>query len=172
MNGRRTTTGVESAAGGSIEANESGILGANVNLKAGGDIKGLVVANQDLSIIANQNVAVTALGGGNVSVSAGGNFSGTAVGGGAVDVSGLSVSGTVLSTHGTTSTSGDNSGTKTSAFAGVAAPVAKQTTTDNEKPLAVAEKDVSEDPEQKKKKPIQLARTVGRVTVILPANKP
>ena len=163
---------VDLDAGRNIEANESGILGANVNLKAGGDIKGLVVANQNLSIIANQNVAVTALGGGSVSISAGGNFSGTAVGGGAVDVSGLSVSGTVLSTHGTTSTSGDNSGTKTSAFAGVAAPVAKQTTTDNEKPLAVAQKDVSEDPEQKKKKPIQLARTVGRVTVILPATKP
>lgn len=163
---------VDLDAGGSIEANESGVLGANVNLKAGGDIKGLVVANQDLSIIANQNVSVTALGGGNVSVSAGGSFSGTAVGGAAVDVSGLSISGTVLSTHGTTSTSGDSSGTKTSAFAGVAAPVAKQTTTDNEKPLAVAQKDVSEDPEQKKKKPIQLARTVGRVTVILPVNKP
>lgn len=156
-------------AGRNIEANESGILGANVELKAGGDIKGLVVANRDISIQANQNVAVTALGGGNVSVSAGGNFSGTAVGGGSVDVSGLSVSGTVLSTSGNVATGGDASAASTSTFAGVAAPAAKPTTTENEKPLAVAQKDETEDSEQRKRKPIQLARSTGRVTVILPA---
>jgi filamentous hemagglutinin family protein len=155
-------------AGRNIEANESGILGANVDLKAGGDIKGLVVANRDISIQANQNVAVTALGGGNVSVSAGGSFSGTAVGGGSVDVSGLSVSGTILSTSGSVSTGGDASSAQTSAFAGVAAPVAKQTTTESEKPLALAQKDDSESADEKKRKPIQLARSVGRVTVILP----
>ena len=158
-------------AGGSIEANQSGILGANVSLKAVGDIKGLVVANRDISIQANQNVAVTALGGGNVTVNAGGSFSGTAVGGGAVDVSGLSVSGTVLSTSGNVATSGDSGAAQTSTFANVAAPVARQTTTESEKPLALAQQEATVDPDQKKK-PIQLARYVGRVTVILPAKQP
>jgi hypothetical protein len=153
---------------GSILANNSGILGANVRLKAAQDITGLVVANQDISVKANNNVSITALGGGNVSVNAGGNFSGTAVGGGAVDVSGLAISGTVFSAQGATSVSGDASNAKTSAFAGVAAPVASKATTDNDKPLAAVPKDDQEDPEQKKKKPIQLARTVSRVTVILP----
>ena len=161
---------LELDAGGSIYANQSGILGANVKLKAGGSIQGLVVANQNVAIEASQNVSVTALGGGKVSVSAGEAVSGTIVSGKGSDVSGVSVSATVVAATGGATTSGDSSGASVGGgFTGVAsAAPAHQTTTEADKPAMVVKRDVEEDPEKKKKKTIQLTRTVGRVTVILP----
>ena len=73
------------------------MIGNNVSLKANGAIKGLVVAQKDISISAQQNVTVTAIGSGNVNVSSGGTISGTIVGVGNVSVSGASVDAAMLS---------------------------------------------------------------------------
>jgi len=150
-------------ANGSIEANQSGILGGNVSLKAGEGIEGLVVAQGDLGINAQQNVNVTALAGGVASVSGGGNVTGSIVGGGGAAVTGGGeVSASVISAGG--------SGGSGNAFASVAAPVAQQTTTESEKKAVTATD--TEDEEEKKRRaaakaPV-LAKTAGRVTVILP----
>src|SRR6266849_3314480 len=153
-------------AGRNIEANQSGVLGANVKLHAIGDITGLVVANQTVNIGALGNVSVSALGGGAVTVS-GATVSGNIVGGGNVTVSG-DVNAQVISVGGT-ATGGNAAG----AFSGVAAPVAQQTTTEAEKKV-VAKATDTEDEEEKKKRaakgPVR-SKTTGRVTVILP-NKP
>ncbi len=154
-------------AGRNIEANQSGVLGANVKLHAIGDITGLVVANQTVNIGAAGNVSVSALGGGAVTVS-GATVSGNIVGGGNVSVSGSEVSASVISVGGTAS-----GGNAAGAFSGVAAPVAQQTTTDAEKKVVAKATDTEDDEEKNKraaKGPV-LSKTTGRVTVILP-NKP
>jgi hypothetical protein len=157
-----------------IVAGQSGVLGANVKLKAGRDIKGLIVANNDLDIKAQQNVNVTALAAGNANVSGGGTVSGSVVAQGNVTVAGDTVSAAVISTGGSTSTSGDSSGAKVGAFAAVAAPTAQQTTQDAAKTVA-AKATEEEDEEEKKKRAAAkgptLVKTVGRVTVILPDQK-
>jgi hypothetical protein len=153
-------------AGRNIEANQSGVLGANVKLHAIGNITGLVVANQTVNIGALGNVSVSALGGGAVTVS-GATVSGSIIGGGNVTVSG-DVNAQVISVGGT-ATGGNAAG----AFSGVAAPVAQQTTTDAEKKVVAKATDTEDDEEKKKraaKGPV-LSKTTGRVTVILP-NKP
>ena len=150
-------------AGRNIEANESGVLGANVILHAKGDITGLIVANQNINIDAGNKVNVSALGGGAVNVS-GATVSGSIIGGGNVSVSG-DVNAQVISVGGTAT--GGNAG---GAFSGVAAPVAQQTTTEAEKKVAAKATD-NEDEEEKKKRAAKapvLSKTTGRVTVILP----
>lgn len=155
-------------AGGNIEANQSGVLGANVSLKAAGNISGLVVANQNLNIDAVKNVSVTALASGGVTVKSGESVSGTIVGGGNVSVAGGDVSASIISTGG--NASANDSATKANAFHNVAAPAAQQSAPDAEKTVADAKPKVDESDDQKKrdsKKPA-LARSTGRVTVILP----
>ena len=153
-------------AGGSIHAGQSGVLGGNVSLKAGGDIDGVVVANQNVVIDASKNVSVTALAGGTASVSAGDKVSGSIVSGGSSSVGGATVDASVISTGGTTS--GDTGGGKGNAFSSVAAPVAAKTTESADKTVAKATEEKSDEDELKKKKPVQLAKRVSRVTVILP----
>jgi hypothetical protein len=150
-------------ANGSIKANQSGILGGNVKLTAGEGIEGLVVAQGDLGINAQQNVNVTALAGGNASVTGGGTVSGSIVAGSGATVSGASgVSADVISTGGSSGAG--------NAFKDVAAPVATQTTTESEK-KAIVKTDDEEEAEKKRRAaaaaPV-LAKTSGRVTVILP----
>jgi len=154
-------------AGRDIIANRSGVLGANISLKAGRDIVGLIVGSENVNLDAVHNVAANVLGGGNVDVH-GQSVSGSIVGGGAVGVSGSEISATVVSTSGNATTQGNLTGS-VGGFANAAAPVAQQTTTETEK-KNVAKTD-DEDDEQKKKRaatgPV-LAKTTGRVTVILP----
>ena len=72
----QTGVKVDLDAGRDIRATQSGVLGGNVSLKAGGSIEGLIVANQNIIIDAAKNFSGTALGGGAVSVNAGGNVAG------------------------------------------------------------------------------------------------
>ena len=154
---------------GNIEAKNSGIIGGNVNLKADGDITGLVVAKQDINIDSKGNVSVTALAQGNASVSGASISGSTIVGGESVSASAASISDSAL-VSGSVSSSGTQSGVQ-SGVGTTAAATATKVSDDAEKTVASTKKDDEEEDPKKKKKPIQLARTSGRVTVILP-NQP
>jgi hypothetical protein len=164
---------VSLSAGGSILASQSGILGRDVSLKAGGDIQGIIVAARNVVIDALGGVAVTALAGGSASVSSGSGVSGLIAGAGNVSVSGSEINASVISTGGSTSTSGNASGASVGAFASVAAPAAAKTVESGDKTVAPQTLAMAGDEEDQKKRtgkaPV-LVHNVGRVTVILPQN--
>ncbi len=156
---------VNVAAGKDINASGSGIIGNNIQLKAGGDINGLVIGSQSVDINSQHNVDVTAVSGGGVNISASGSVGGTIIGGGDVSVSGDSIDASVMG--GTVSAKGDTSG----ASLGVpASNIAKDNsqTADNANNVAGKEGKESDDDSAKKKKSIALAQKVSRVTVFLP----
>ena len=165
----RTSSSVTLDAGRNIEANQSGILGANVNLKAQGNIQGLVVANQNLNIDAARSVSVTALASGGVTIKSGESVSGTVIGGGNVSVSGSDISASVISTGG--SAAANDSASRANAFQNVAAPAAQQTAPLASKTVAENKPELTEEDEKKKARKPVLARSTGRVTVILPNRK-
>jgi hypothetical protein len=176
LNRVKSAASISLTAGGNIDATGSGVIGNNVSLKADGTIKGLVVAQKDITISAQQNVAVTAIGSGSVNVSSGGTVSGTIVGVGNVSVSGASVDAAMLS-QGNVSANSANVGSSSVFTSANAAGATSQSTAANSeqqvKKTVVANADSSNDEEQLKKKrapdagPV-INRRVGRVTVILP----
>lgn len=154
---------------GNIDASGSGVIGSSVKLEATGDIKGLVFARGNLDIDAKNNVNVTALAGGNASVSAGETISGTIVGIGSVSASGTSVDASLLSQN--VSASGDVSAAQQGFAQGTAAASASQSLANDDKAREAAAEKKSDEDELTKKRPSgpRLAKTSGRVTVILPA---
>ena len=158
---------VDLIAGRDIDAGQSGVVGNNVNIHAGRDVTGQVVASGNANITAVQNVNVTAIAAGTATVS-GDKVTGSVISGGDANVSGKSGNdASVISTKGAENSTGGSGTGKVGAFTGAAAPVATKTTEDADKTVAKTA-DKTDDDESKKKKPIQLAKTVGRVTVILP----
>lgn len=153
---------------GNIDASGSGVIGSTVKLDASGDIQGLVFARDGLDITANQSVTVTALAGGNASVSAGDTISGTIIGVGSVTASGASVDAALLSQNITAS--GDVSSSQVGFAQGAAASSTSQSVQPDETAKEAASgKNSSEDDElPKKRSGPRLAKTTGRVTVILP----
>lgn len=153
---------------GNIDASGSGVIGSTVKLEASGDIKGLVFARGNLDIDANQNVSVTALAGGNAAVSAGETISGTIVGVGSVSASGATVDAALLSQN--VSASGDVSAAQQGFAQGnSAASTSQSLASDDKAKEATTEKKSDEDELAKKRQPgPRLAKTTGRVTVILP----
>jgi filamentous hemagglutinin family protein len=152
------------SAGQDINASGSGIIGSNIRLQALGNITGVIVGSQGISIDSQHNVDVTAISGGGVDVSAGGSITGTIVGGGSVNVSGEAVDAAVLGSS--VSASGDTTG----ASLGVpTSNVAKDTppAADNASEVTAKTGNSEEDP-LRKKKGIVLAQKVSRVTVLLP----
>jgi filamentous hemagglutinin family protein len=159
-------------AGRDIIADQSGVLGANAYLKAGRDIKGLVVSVQNSFVDAARNAVVSVLAGKDANVNAGGSLGGLVVGGGNVSASAKdAVTATLVASAGSLTASGDTS----SAKMGIAAaagnvPTVTRTTTEAEQKPASAE-ETEEEKEMKRRlaeAKAALARTVGRVTVILP----
>ncbi len=154
---------------GSIVATGSGVIGAKVDLDATGDITGLVVAQGDLKIQAQQNVSVTAIGQGAVSVKTdSGSVSGTIVGAGSVNVAGGSINATVVTGPGQANVSGSVTGTGTTQAAAPTANTASQAiaraaTDPKDEPVAK-----QDDEEKKKDKPLLTKKRNSRVTVILP----
>ena len=151
---------------GNIDATGSGVIGANVNLNASGNITGFIVAQHNLNVTASQNVNVTAVAAGDASVTAGGGISGTIVGIGSVTASGASVDASLLSQN--VSASGNTSGAQMG-FAQASAAGATSQSAQSETPDAVktvASND-SGDADDKKRKRQTLTRQ-SRVTVVLP----
>ena len=154
---------------GSILASGSGVIGDQVNLKATGDITGLVVAKGDLSIAAAQNVNVIAIGQGTVNVkSDSGNVTGTIVGVGGVTVAGANIAANVVAGPGQANVSGNVTGTGgAQAAAPMASTAAQATTSDAQSTATEAGQSGKDDELNKRNKPL-LAKHVSRVTVILP----
>jgi filamentous hemagglutinin family protein len=154
---------------GNIDASGSGVIGSNVKIEATGDIKGVIFARQNLDLKAQENVNVTALAGGNADVGGGGTISGTIIGVGSANVSGASVDAAILSQN--ISTSGDASAAVTGFAEGTAAASTSQGMQAEDQAKVAATARATEEDDDKKRKPRDLpvlARTVGRVTVILP----
>jgi len=151
---------------GNIIAGNSGVIGGNVKLDATGDIEGVVVAQGNLDIKSTRDVNVTALAGGNATINASGTVSGIVVAAGGLDASGASIDAALFSSNvnassGTGSVPTADAGTGPSAAAQAAAA-----TTDKEAQGKEEEKD--DDKKKKKGGLPTLARSQGRVTVILP----
>jgi filamentous hemagglutinin family protein len=176
VNGNSTVTleaGSKDAAGnvlyvGNIDASDSGIIGNNVKLDATGNITGLVFAFNNINLNAVQSVNVTALAEGSVNVTAGGTVSGTIIGIGSVNASGSSVDAALLSANITTS--GALNSSQVGFNAGTAANNATQNAQNDEatKAVAAVRNNQDDDDEKKKRTTPRLAKTSGRVTVILP----
>jgi hypothetical protein len=156
---------------GNIDASGSGVIGNSVRLEASGDIKGLVFARNNLDIDAKQNVAVTALAVGSANVSAGDAISGTIIGVGSVNASGSSVDASLLSQNVTAS--GDVTSSQVGfAQANAAAATSQGLQADESAKDAASGEKKEEDEDLKKNRPgPRIARTTGRVTVILPEKK-
>lgn len=154
---------------GNIDASGSGVIGSNVKLDATGNIKGVVFARENLELRAKENVSVTALAGVSADVGAGGNISGTIIGGGSVTATGVSVDAALLSQN--VSASGDVGSSQVGFSQGAAAASTSQGMSSEAQARTAATakpSDGDEDPKRRTNNLPVLARTVGRVTVILP----
>jgi filamentous hemagglutinin family protein len=151
-------------AGHDITATGSGVLGYNIQLKAGGDITGLIFGSQSVKINSQNNVNVTVVSGGNVDINASGAVSGTVISGGSLDVSGGSITAALIAES--VSASGDTSG----ANMGIPQNVAKDNaeTADDASTVASKTDDQGDEETKKKGKGIALAQKTGRVTIVLP----
>lgn len=157
---------VKLTAGRNIDASNSGVIGGNVSLAAEGDIKGLIIASENININAQQNVSVTAVAQGGVNISASGNVSGAVIGGSGVSVSGGSISAALVSQN--VSTSGDASAASIGTPQVAAAKSDSKLADSGEKAATESKpRALEEDKDAKKRKPA-LTRRTGRVTVILP----
>ena len=157
---------------GSIDTRGSGVIGSNVKLEATGNISGLVFARDSIDLEAQRSVNVTALAQGGVTVSAGGTVSGTLIGVGSVNASGANVEASLLSQNVTAS--GDVTSSQVGFSSGTAAAGASQGLQSEEtrrNPAAPDRESVEESDTLKRLVTTpKLKRTVGRVTVILPAS--
>lgn len=155
---------IELDAGKDISAGDSGVIGSDIRVKAGGNITGLFVGSGTVDINAGQNFSGTVIGSTTVSLSAGGSVSGSILGGESVAVSGEQITASLIS--GSVTATGDTSG------ASMGIPQSNVTqqnaqVADNASSLK-AKTDDSELDDLKKKREIKLAQKVGRVTVLLP----
>jgi filamentous hemagglutinin family protein len=154
--------------GRNIDANNSGVIGQNVNLQATGNITGLIFAQNNLNISAQENVNVTALAGGPANVSANNSLTGTIIAGGGINAGGGTVDASLLS-EGTSNAGGDSSGAQKGFTQGTAGDSTSQGLANDESTKPSASSDTTDADSKKKGKQIGLAQKVSRVTVILPA---
>ncbi len=145
-------------AGQDINAANSGVIGYNLNLKAGGSINGLFIGAGNVNVNSGQNFSGTLIGSGSVTVSAGGSISGSIVGGGDISASGSTITASLISSS--VSASGNTTGAAEGIpTAGVIKEVAPQPS-----PQAANPDDLISDWLKKKKKTL----LTGQVTVVLP----
>jgi filamentous hemagglutinin family protein len=152
--------------GRNINVNGSGIIASNAKLLATGDINGLIFARNNLDVIAQHTVDVTALAIGNANVS-GEQVVGTIVGVGGVNVSGDSITAALISANVSGATSGQSGlGQGTAANA-----TAQAASSDNSAKTSVADTTATDDDGKKKGKTAPTVQKTGRVTVLLPPKK-
>jgi filamentous hemagglutinin family protein len=154
---------------GNINTSGSGVVGSTVKLDATGDINGVVFARNNADINASLNANVTVLSEGTASVNAGGNLSGIIISVGNLSASsGGSIDASLLSQNISpgVQTSGQKGFTQ-----GAAANAASTGLANDQTTKAAESSDENPNDQNKKGKPIALARKVSRVTVILPPKK-
>ena len=149
-----------------IDASGSGVLASNAKLEASGNIIGLIFAFNNIDIIAQQNVNVTALGGQNVNVSSSaGTITGTLIGGAGVNASGSSVDASLISANVSGATSGQSGLGQGTAANGTAQAASSD---DSAKTAVAATQTEDDDTKKKKDREAVLVQKTGRVTVLLP----
>lgn len=154
---------------GNIDLGNSGVIGVTVNLKASGDIRGLVISRENSSVDAGQNFSGTVLSGGTANLAAGGSVSGTIIGVGGVNASGVGgVSAALLGQNVSVNGGTAQSTLGTTASATGTSQAAAQQSSDNGQQVASNTAGDDDDEKKKKKGPAQLLRRVKRVTIILP----
>jgi len=162
FNGKHdSSTFISLDAGKDINAANSGVIGYNLKLKAGGSINGLFIGAGNVSVSAGQNFGGTLIGSGSVTVNAGGTISGSIVGGGDISASGGTITATLISSS--VSASGNTAGAAEGLPTG---GIAKEVLPDNTSSSA-NNADQSTDDWRKKKK-ATLGQPAGQVTVVLP----
>jgi filamentous hemagglutinin family protein len=154
-------------AGQDINAFGSGIIGANLHINAGGSVNGILVSTGEIDVAAAVNANVTAFARGDVTINASGTVSGTVITSGSANVTGESITASLISQSVTTS------GNSTTSTIGVPqSNVAKEDAkvADDASTSVVKSDDTAGDDDNKKKKNknITLAQRAGRVTVIMP----
>ena len=154
---------------GSIDVAGGGVIGANVSLKATGDIKGAVVARNHLDISALQNVSVAAFSGGDATVSAGERVSGTLIGMDGLNVSGVTIDAALLSQN------INASGNVASSQVGFAPITVASSASQSEAPVAAAKgaamlgnSECGDEPHRKAQGGNPQLASSGRVTVLPP----
>ena len=156
-------------AGKDINATGSGIIGANLQLTAGGSVNGVLVSTGEINVAAAVNANVTAFAKGDVSISATGDVTGTVMTAGSASVSGESITAALISQSVATS------GSTTGAAIGVPqsnVPKEDSKVADDASTMAAMSNEIDSDDDKKKNnKTITLAQRSGRVTVILPGKK-
>ena len=152
---------------GNIDAAGSGVIGVNTILNAAGNISGLVIAQGNSTINAAANISGNFIAGGNLGFSGGGTVTGIAIAGGAINVGSGSFQGVALAQN--VSGGGAQTALATAATATSTSQTAAAQQSDSQKAQTADAPATSDDDQKKKaaKLPV-LARTVGRVTVILP----
>ncbi len=152
---------------GNINLGESGAIGGTVDLKATGDIIGLVISRQNSTVNAGQNFSGTVLSGGSANVSGGGTVSGVIVGVTGATVSGAGgVSANVISQNANVGGVAQNTLGATASATSTSQAAAQQSSNDARQ--QVASNNGGDDDDKKKKKSLPLLHRIKRVTVILP----
>ncbi len=148
----------------------SGVIGGTVILNATGDIKGLVISSGNSTITAGQTFSGVNLSAGMSTVSAS-DISGTVIAVGGITASGVTVGATLLSQNvsvgGATSQSTLGT-TATATTTATAAAAAESNSGSDTNKMAFAQNE--DDLKKGAGRPL-LAKTTGRVTVILPPNR-
>jgi hypothetical protein len=153
-------------AGQDINASGSGIIGANLHIDAGGSVNGILVSTGEIDVSAAVNANVTAFARGDVTINAIGTVTGTVITSGNANVTGESITASLISQSVTTSgnTSSSAIGVPQSNVAKEDAKVADDASTN----VVKSDDTDGDDGKKKKNKPITLAQRAGRVTVIMP----
>jgi filamentous hemagglutinin family protein len=151
---------------GDINAGQSGVIGVNTEVNAAGNINGLFIARGDSTVNAANNVTGTFLAGGTANFNSGGNVSVLAIAGNAINIGSGTFQGIALSQN--VSGGGANSALAATSTASTASTTAAAQADNTPKADATVAQ-TADDEEQKRRaaRPL-LARTTGRVTVILP----
>jgi hypothetical protein len=154
---------------GNIDLGQGGVVGGTVNITAQGNIQGLIVSHQDVTIVASQNINATVLSGGTANVTASGAIAGTVVGIGGVSASGGSITASLVSQNVSANGASSQSTLGTTATATSTSQAAAQQATTQTKEFANTDTTQQDDDSKKKGRARPaLTRRVGRVRVILP----
>ena len=152
---------------GNIDLGAAGVIGGDIKATASGNITGLFISRGNTSITAAQTAHVTVLSSGHADVT-GESITGTIVGVKGVNASGDSITATMLGQNVSANGGASQSTLGTTATASsTSESAANQSSNDTKE--QVASNDTDDDEKKKKGKQPRLTHWVGRVTIILPA---
>lgn len=161
------TPSIDLTAGDDINASGTGVIGVNVNAKAGGNITGIVISSGNTDLNAGQAINATVLAGGSASFNAGTTISGLAVAGGAINIGSGTFSGVALSQN--VSGGGAVSALASAASAVVGSQTSAASEASSQKTATSDQSSAGDGDDLKNHRPRPLlTKYTSRVTVLLP----